>query len=816
VGTDGSDLGERLQHALGPAYRVERELGGGGMSRVFVAADARLGRRVVAKVLNPELAAGLSAARFEREVTLAARLQHPHILTLLSAGDVDGLPYYTMPFIAGESLRALLRDAGPLPVRDALRLLRELADALAYAHGQRVLHRDLKPENVLLSEGHALVADLGVAKALDAATQGGGAADRGAITGTGVAVGTPAYMAPEQALGDPATDHRADLYALGVIAYELLAGAHPFPAGTPQQLVAAHVAQTPVPLARRRPEMPPALAALVDRLLAKDPTARPQSAHDVLHALERVEAPPDEHRTAVGASGGPARRARRAAAAAAAVLLVALGTLGYERWRTSRAGNPARPSPRVVLAPPRAPARQSVAVLPFENIGDDPADEAFSDGLTDELIAALGKVAGLAVTGRTSSFALKGSRLSTRVIADTLGVAALVTGSLRRAGDRLRVTAQLVTAGDSVLWTDTYDRRVEDVFAVQEETARAIAGALGGTLRVPRAGGAPDPLVRPGTADLAAYELYLRGRLFFNQRTPDGLRRAVAYFERAIARDPAYARAYAGLADTYALLMIFGGARPADALPRARAAAERAVALDGTLADGHASLGHLRFVFDWEWADALRSLDRAVALDPTYAFARQLRGICLTDLGRFDEAAAEFRGALAVDPLSAAIRMNLGQVYLFARRPDEAVPHLRDALELNPALAYAHQQLGFAYFQQRLPDDAVAAFARAAALGGAGDSAQLAYAYGVTGRRREAEAIVRDVEAQRRDRYVQPYGLVLAAVGLGDRDAAFRWLEQGYRERAAQMNVVKVLPAYEPLHGDPRWAALLRRMRLAP
>ncbi|MEP6691676.1 MAG: serine/threonine-protein kinase, partial [Gemmatimonadaceae bacterium] len=267
VGSEPSDFRERVEHALGPAYRVERELRGGGMSRVFVAEDTRLGRRVVVKVLHPDLAADLSARRFEREVKLAARLQHPHILALISAGDMDGLPYYTMPYIEGESLRELLREGGALPLRDVLRLIRELADALEYAHGQGIVHRDLKPENVLLSQGHALVADLGIAKALHAAAKGGESSDRSTLTAAGLAVGTPAYMAPEQAVGDPLTDHRVDLYALGLIAYEMLAGTPPFTGGTPQQLIAAHIAQPPPPLALRRPDLPPALAALVGRLL---------------------------------------------------------------------------------------------------------------------------------------------------------------------------------------------------------------------------------------------------------------------------------------------------------------------------------------------------------------------------------------------------------------------------------------------------------------------------------------------------------------------------------------------------------------------
>ena len=458
------DLRDQLQHTLGASYTLERELGGGGMSRVFVAEDTALGRSVVVKVLPPEMASGVSIERFKREITFAARLQHPHIVPLLSAGEAGGLPYFTMPFVEGESLRARLVRGEEIPLKAAVHLLREVASALAYAHRKGVIHRDIKPENVLITEQHAMVTDFGVAKAISAATQ----ADSDGLTSVGVALGTPAYMAPEQVAGEPGTDHRADIYAFGVIAYELLAGRAPFAGRPAQALMAAHVLETPEAISNRRAGVPAELSALVMRCLEKSPDNRPQSAEDILRRLDDV---PATHRE-------------------------------------------------------QKDARPSIAVLPMVNTSGDPENEHFSDGLTDELIGVFSKVDGITVTGRTSTFALKGKGLSVRAITDLLHVEHVLEGSVRRAGDRLKVRVQLVNADGSVIWSESYDRRLEDVFAVQEEIAQAVARALEVKLVAAR-----GPLVRPATKDLTAYDLFLKGRYVRRGMAPDQMRLAIQYFE---------------------------------------------------------------------------------------------------------------------------------------------------------------------------------------------------------------------------------------------------------------------------------------------
>jgi TolB-like protein/Tfp pilus assembly protein PilF len=450
-------------------------------------------------------------------------------------------------------------------------------------------------------------------------------------------------------------------------------------------------------------------------------------------------------------------------------------------------------------------------VLPFANTGGDSADAHFADGLTDELIGALGRVRGLRVVGRTSSFALRDAGLDVRAIADTLQVGTVLEGSVRRAGGRLRVVAQLVAAGDgAILWSETYDRGPRDVFAVQEEIARAIAGAL--RLRLTPGAAA---LVGQPTGDSAAYELYLRGRYVFNtQFGREGTLRSLRYFEQAAARDPAFARAHAGRSDAYARLAIFGYGRPRELFPRAREAALRALALDPTLAEAHVALAHALFVYDFAADSSDRTFRRAFALEPGYTHGRIPFAISLAGRERYPEALAQLDTARLMDPLAPAVSNMRGRILVAARRPELAVAALREALELNPQLDLSYQQLGHAYLQLGRPADAIAALRRAAALSGPRDSAQLAYAYAVTGDRPEARKIVRALLDGPADRYVPAFHVAMAYAGLGDVDEAFRWLERAYTERDPFVGSARITMAFEPLHGDRRWRALLRRMGL--
>jgi serine/threonine protein kinase/tetratricopeptide (TPR) repeat protein len=741
------DLRDQLQHTLGASYTLERELGGGGMSRVFVAEDTALGRSVVVKVLPPEMASGVSIERFKREITLAARLQHPHIVPLLSAGETGGLPYFTMPFVEGESLRARLARGEEVPLKAAVHLLREVASALAYAHRKGVIHRDIKPENVLITEQHAMVTDFGVAKAISAATH----ADADGLTAVGVALGTPAYMAPEQVAGDPGTDHRADIYAFGVIAYELLAGRAPFAGRTAQALMAAHVLETPEAISSRRVGVPAELSALVMRCLEKSPDNRPQSAEDILRRLDDV---PATHRE-------------------------------------------------------QKDARPSIAVLPMVNTSGDPENEHFSDGLTDELIGVFSKVDGITVTGRTSTFALKGKGLSVRAITDLLHVEHALEGSVRRAGDRLKVRVQLVNADGSVIWSESYDRRLEDVFAVQEEIAQAVVRALEVKLVAAR-----GPLVRPATKDLTAYDLFLKGRYVRRGMAPDQMRLAIQYFERAVARDPSYARAYAWLSDTHWLQIVLASRPTSEEVPLAREYATAALALDSSLAEAYWAMAQLLAGFDWDRPGAEHAFKRAIVLDPGFEEARHLYGIFLFHWSRIDEAEAELTRTLEIDPLLAAAHHTFGRLHLSMRRPDQAITHLREALTLEPMFSLAHSQLGHAYLQKGMSAEAITEFEAGARIGSASDKAHLAYGYARVGRHEDAKAILANLVSP--GNYPPPFHMALAYVGLGDHNEAFRWLEQAREEHAPWLITVNVDRAFDPLRVDSRFGDIVRYIGLAP
>ena len=787
------ELKDQLQRTLGASYALERELGGGGMSRVFVAQDTSLGRRVVVKVLLPDLAVSVNVDRFRREIHLAAMLQHPHIVPVLSAGVSDGLPYYTMPFIEGESLRARLARVDKLDVGEATRILRDVLSALSYAHEHGVVHRDIKPENILLTGPFAVVTDFGVAKALSASTN-----PSGSITTAGVVLGTPAYMAPEQAVGDPATDHRADIYSVGAVAYEMFSGEKLFADRPAHAIFAAHAIDVPTSLTHKTRGISPALAALVARCLEKDPGRRPQTEQEVLRELD-----------AIGSGGGGAGlwrtrwlptggrgRKRWALGIVAAGLALALIYSGYRLARR-------RSLSGTIGAQP--PAQLAIAVLPFTNMSGVRENEYFSDGMTEELIHMLGTVKGLEVAARTSSFAFKGKEATVQEIGQRLHVSHVLEGSVRQSGTRLRVTAELINATNGYrVWSQSYDRQPKDIFQVQDEISQSIVSALSSTL----GSSATTATSHRTPRDLAAYDLYLKGDFFWNKRTSDGLQKAAAYFEQAIARDSTYALAYAGLADSYAVLAAFGYLEPKQAYGRAKPAALRALALDSTLAEAHTSLGFIHLYNDLDPASARAELARALALDPRYATAHLFDAWYYLAVEQLPNAINEATAARDLEPLSLIMNTRLGTMLRYAQRYDEAEKQLRKTLELDANFAVGYDELARIMASKGSFGEAIVNARRAVELNYVHGEGILGYSLALSGDRTGAQRIAQNLITRSKTEYVAPFDIGLIYVGLGDDSAAIEWLSRCKEVRDHEAPHLRRDPLLKRLRRDPRFVAI--------
>lgn len=787
------NLQEDLQSALGEAYTLEHELGGGGMSRVFVAHEAALGRKVVVKVLAPELAAGVNAERFAREIRLAAQLQHPNIVPVHAAGNAGGLPYYTMPFVQGLSLRSRLTAGQGLPVTECVRVLRDVARALSYAHDHGVVHRDIKPENILLSGDAAVVTDFGIAKAVSAART---LESSETLTQAGTSLGSPAYMAPEQAAGDPATDHRADIYGFGCLAYELLTGKSPFADRPVHKLLIAHAVEPPAEITSKRPDVPLPLEALTMQCLAKDPDERPQSAREIVEKLESI-ATGSREQTSSPRSPNRRHLVLGGSVAALAIVLVAAFVALRDRGPMMGSG---------------AGKLESLAVLPFENVGGDTANAYFADGMTDELSFALAKVPALRVAARSSSFTFKGKRVDVREVARSLNVGAVLEGTVRRAGDRLRVSAQLTRAGDRlVLWSESYEREARDVFAVQDDITRAIVGALRVKLEGTRASTAG---ALHGTSDLEAHDLYLRGRYAWNKRTPEGLNEAIRYFEEAIHRDSTYALAYSGMADAFISLFDYEILPAALANPRARAAAMRALALDSTLAEAHTSLAHV-LLHEWKWDESEAEFRHALEIDPEQAATYHWYALALTAVGKLDQAIAAMKRAEELDPLSARMSADMGMAYYGARKYDLAIQQEVKTLRLEPEFATSYWIIGMANEQKGSYAEAIGAYEHALKLrpGNPNYLASMARSHALAGRTAESRRILKELLGSRQP--VSPFFIALVYTALGDKDEAFRWLEKAVAERSGSVRYLKIEPRLDPLRADPRFQALLRRVGLS-
>ena len=735
---------DRLNAALAGRYRLVRELGHGGMAVVYLADDLRHSRQVAVKVLRAEIAELLGAERFSREITIAARLSHPHILPLHDSGNAGGLLWYVMPWVKGESLGERLRREGQLKTDDAVRIIRQAAAALDHAHAQGLVHRDIKPENNLLHEGEAMVADFGIAVRP--------ADDRSArLTSVGMAVGTPAYMSPEQAVGETQLDARSDVYSLACVLYELLAGEPPFTGRTAQAIIAKRFSGDVPSVRRVRPTVPAAVELAIRRALSPVPADRFASCGEFADAL---------------------------------------------------------------VAPVAAAEREaSVAVLPFQSMSIDASGSMFADGITEDVIAQLSKIRALKVISRTSAMQFRDNTLDRRQVATRLGVTTLLEGSVRQAGDRVRIVAQLIDADtERQLWAETYDRQLTDIFQIQSDVALQIAGALKAELSRDE----QRRVQAQPTRDVRAYQLVLRARQWFTQYTEAAVLQAIACYEEALALDPQYAQAWAGLARTNCEAMTVQIVSFADvAINKAREAATRALTLDPGLAEAHEVMGLVRMIYDYDWEGAEGSFKLALQLNPNDADAQCHYGWLCWSLERHDEAIELLRRARELDPL--AHRSDLASALLRAGRYPEAAEVARAAIDFDPGFPRGHSGHGWALLLQGDMEGGIVELERAVAVS-EDDPAflgQLGQAYAIAGRTDDARAILRRLEAMAAQRPVSSYSLAYVLTGLGEHDRAMDLLEQAYEERSGALFSIKGSFLFRPLRGHPRFTALLGRMHLA-
>jgi serine/threonine-protein kinase len=820
-------------------YTVLSRIGKGGMGEIYLAEDSRLGRKVAIKLLPEALTKDSEQVyRFEQEARAASALNHPNIITIYEVGEAGSSHFIATEYIDGETLRERL-SRERMNFDEILDVAIQIASALAAAHKVGIVHRDIKPENIMLRpDGYVKVLDFGLAKLTESPSKE--TEDRSdssplstqITTNPGVIIGTPNYMSPEQARG-LTIDARTDIFSFGAMLYEMIAGRRPFDGSTVSDILVSVLTTEPTPLRNLAPGIPPRLERIVVEAMAKKKSERTQSINETLSALRKqkrlleIEAGVDETippesitrkvivRDAIetvreapilsekitdaratliaGSLNTRGSLLRKSLVPALIVILLAVIVVSFLMWNSKQ---------NII---------NSMAVLPFANLSRDPNAEYLSDGMTESLINNLSRLPNVKVLSRNAVFRYKGTEPDAATIGREMNVRAVLFGRVEQTGDDLSISVELVNAQDNTsIWGKKYRRKMSDVLALQEEIARQVSEKLHPDMT----GEEKQRLAKKYTESSDAYRLYLQGRYYWNKRTVEGMRRGIEFFDRAIAFDPNYALAYAGLADCYSLLGEYGAIPTTETVARAGEAATRAIEIDDTLAEAHTSLAAVR-EYEWKWADAEAEYKRAIESNPNYATARHWYGVYLSSMGRFDESVQELKAALELDPVSPIINTGLGRAYYSARNYDRALDQYRKTLDMEPNFAEARFQLALTYEGKRMYEEAAVEYEKSANL--FDDKTMMAWvarAHALAGRRDEAEHFLKELDAMSRERYVSPYFNAMIYAALGDKDRAMEGLERVYQDRSYYVVWLKIDTVFDSMRDDPRFQELLRKIGL--
>ena len=797
-------IGKTVSH-----YRIIDTLGKGGMGIVYKAEDTRLGRTVAVKFMPDSLALDrIALDRFQREAKAASALNHPNICTLYDVGESDGHPFMVMEHMEGETLKDRISRA-PLSIEETVDFAVQIADGLDGAHAAGIVHRDVKPANIFLTtRGQAKIMDFGLAKLsrlsqqISDTSQAVTEAIDTMVTNPGSTVGTVAYMSPEQARGQD-IDARTDLFSFGVVLYEMATGQQPFLGGTMALMFVSILERDPEAPSKKRPDLPPELERIILKALEKDRTLRYQSAAELRTDLKRLRRDTDSSRrlsaSMMGASTAgqksPAqtlKRHKRVTIAALVAAVLAIGAAAYFALRQ--------------------PALDSIAVLPFANVGNDPGNEYLTDGLTESIINSLSQTPKLSVRSFSSVAHLKNAAISPKDAGAKLKVRAVLTGRVVRRGDEYDISTELIeVAGDSQIWGSKFSAKQADLLSTEEQIARQITE----NLRVKLTGAEIAQVTKHTTEDSEAYQLYLQGRHQWNQRTLEGLQLAIDLFGQAIQKDPRYALAYSGQADAYAQIADFNILPAREVLPKLRAAAAKAIELDDRLAEAHASMAWLKF-HEWDWMGADQEFKNAIRLNDSYPMAHVWFGEYLTALGQFEPASREMNRALETSPMLPVVNLALAQRAYYAHQYSQAAELSQKTLALDQAFVPAHSLLARSYALDGASDRALAEFQKALDASG-GDTNELAaqgYGFAAAHQPAAARKVLDELKQRAQQTYVQPLWIARIQVAIGDKDQALDSLQAAFDDKSAGLVNLKVDPIFDPLHTDPRFTALLKRMGL--